>query len=64
MVDPFGLGANLVTIISAFKDPKDLVNKIRSLNKRQKILGAILLVLLVGASCFVCADFSGALSGG
>ena len=38
MVDPFGLGANLVTIISAFKDPKDLVNKIRSLNKRQKIL--------------------------
>ena len=60
MVDPFGLGANLVTIISAFKDPKDLVNKIRSLNKRQKILGAILLVLLVGASCFVCAHFSGA----
>jgi len=29
MGDPLGIGANLLTIISAFKDPKELVAKLR-----------------------------------
>lgn len=59
MGDPVGFGANLLTIISAFKDPKELVDKLRSLNKRQKIMGAILLILIVGIAGWVWAYFSG-----
>ena len=59
MGDPVGFGANLLTIISAFKDPKDLVNKIKSLSKRQKIMGAALLALTVGAGSFAWVHFSG-----
>ena len=47
MGDPLGIGANLLTIISAFKDPKELVAKLRSLSRRQKVLAAVLLVLIV-----------------
>ena len=41
MGDPLGIGANLLTIISAFKDPKELVAKLRSLSRRQKVLAAV-----------------------
>lgn len=60
MGDPVGFGANLLTIISAFKDPKELIDKIRNLSKRQKIVGAILLVLIVGGISLVGAYISGA----
>lgn len=38
MSDPVGFGANLLTIISAFKNPKELLAKLRELSKRQKVL--------------------------
>lgn len=62
MGDPVGFGANLLAIISAFKDPKELIYKLRNLNKRQKILGTILLILIVGIAFLVWANFSGAFS--
>ena len=48
MGDPVGFGANLLAIISAFKDPKELVAKLRGLSKCQKVLAALLLVLILG----------------
>lgn len=60
MGDPVGFGANLLAIISAFKDPKELIYKLRNLNKRQKILGAILLIPIVGIAFLAWANFSGA----
>lgn len=59
MGDPVGFGANLLTIISAFKDPKELIDKLKNLSKRQKIIGAILLVLIVGGISLVWAYISG-----
>ncbi len=56
MGDPVGFGANLLAIISAFKDPKELIYKLRNLNKRQKILGTILLILIVGIAFLVWAS--------
>ena len=46
MGDPLGIGANLLTIISAFKDPKELVAKLRSLSRQQKVVAVVLLVLV------------------
>jgi len=60
MDDPVGFGANLLTIISAFKDPKELIDKLSSLNKRQKILGTILLILIAGIAVLAYICFSGA----
>lgn len=60
MCDPVGFGANLLTIISGFKDPKELINKLRNLNKRQKIMSAFLLLLVVGIVFLARAYFSGA----
>lgn len=60
MGDPVGFGANLLAIISAFKDPKELVAKLRGLSKRQKILTGLLLVLILGIIILAQAFFSGA----
>lgn len=60
MGDLVGFGANLLAIISAFKDPKELIYKLRNLNKHQKILGTILLILIVGIAFLAWANFSGA----
>ena len=60
MGDPVGFGANLLAIISAFKDPKELIAKLRGLSKRQKVLTALLLVLILGIIILAQAFFSGA----
>ena len=60
MGDPVGFGANLLAIISAFKDPKELVAKLRGLSKRQKVLAALLLVLILGIIILAQAFFTGA----
>lgn len=60
MGDPVGFGANLLAIISAFKDPKELVAKLRGLSQRQKILTGLLLVLILGIIILAQAFFSGA----
>lgn len=44
MGDPLGIGANLLAII--FKDPKELVAKLRSLSRRQEVLTAVFLILV------------------
>ena len=59
MGDPLGIGANLLAIISAFKDPKELVAKLRSLSRRQKVLTAVLLVLSIGLTTFIWALVTG-----
>ena len=46
MGDPLGIGANLLAIISAFKYPKELVAKLRSLSRCQKVLTAVFLILV------------------
>jgi len=46
MGDLLGLGANFLAIISAFKDPKELVAKLRSLSRQQKVVAVVLLVLV------------------
>ena len=60
MGDPVGFGANLLAIISAFKDPKVLVAKLRGLSQLQKILTGLLLVLILGIIILAQAFFSGA----
>lgn len=60
MGDPIGLGANLLAIVSAFKDPKELVAKLRGLSKRQKVLTGLLLILILGIIILAQAFFSGA----
>lgn len=60
MGDPVGFWANLITIISAFKNPGDLVRAFRGLHRRQKILVAALLIVIVGAVFLIWAGFTGA----
>lgn len=36
MGDPVGFGANLLAIISAFKDPEELIYKLRNLTSAKK----------------------------
>lgn len=59
MVDPVGFGANLLTIISAFKDPKELVNKLKNLNMSRKIALATLALFILGITLLTWACFSG-----
>lgn len=60
MGDPVGFWANLITIISAFKNPGDLVRAFRGLRRRQKILVAALLIAIMGAIILVWASVTGA----
>lgn len=60
MGDPVGFGANLITIISAFKDPGELVRAFRGLHRHQKILVAALLIVTVGVIILAWAGFTGA----
>ena len=53
MGDLLGLGANFLAIISAFKDPKELVAKLRSLSRQQKVVAVVLLVLVAVPITFV-----------
>lgn len=62
MGDPVGFGANALTIISMFKDPKELVHAFMRLNKRQKILAVVLLIVIAGATLLVWACLTGAFS--
>jgi len=58
--DPVGFWANVLTIISMFKEPKELVRAFRGLHRRQKILVAALLIVIVGAIFLVRAGVPGA----
>lgn len=59
MVDPVGFGANLLTIISAFKDPKELVNKLKELKTYRQIALTIFVFLILGIILLVWTCFSG-----
>ena len=59
MGDPVGFGANLLAIISAFKDPKELVAKLWGLSRLQKVLAAVLLILIAGIVALVWAFLAG-----
>lgn len=60
MNDPVGFWANVLAIISAFKDPKELLIKVRNLSNRQKVLAVMLLIPIVGIITLAQAFFSGA----
>lgn len=60
MNDPVGFWSNLLAIFSAFKDPKELLEKFRSLNKHHKMIAAILLILIIAVIFLAWAFFSGA----
>lgn len=60
MGDPVGFGANLITIISAFKNPGELLRTFRGLHRRQKALVVALLIVIAGAIFLVWAGVTGA----
>lgn len=60
MIEQVGFLANLIAIYSAFKDPKELVSNLKRLNKKQKLLLILILVLATVIIGLIQALFSGA----
>ena len=59
MGDPVGYISNLLSILSTFKDPKEIYNKFRNLNNRQKITRVIILILIAGIAILIYLFLSG-----
>lgn len=55
-----GLIADLLSILSVFKDPRDILVKLKELSKRQKVIGISILLLVAGIVCLVLSCISGA----
>lgn len=54
-----GFLADLLSILSVFKDPKDLLAKLKELSKRQKVIGISILLLVAGIAYLVWFCISG-----
>lgn len=57
-----GILADLLSILSVFKDPKVILAKLKELIKRQKVIGISVLLLVVGIVFLVLSYISGTFS--